>query len=997
MAVVSTISDPFESGFPTLDDIDYEQPVNLDSRIGTGLVSCYLPLTDLAGGVIYPDIVGKDSMYYYGQTWQRRPLEPRFPAANFSAAGKSAYATVSQRLRLQPPISLSCWIEFLGAPDAYSGFFGVVYDSAGNSPYVCYGFSTFNVSQNIQIDGQDGSSNYQRLDSGVTLATGKVYHLVGTFISGLWTIYIDGVSRGTLVTNTLIAYSNTTSVSIGNIASANANIVFYGGMIHNRILSQDDVLYQNEEFRLGFPTLLNRTKPVITYSISEGGSGDLAGVCALSFGGTNTLTGAGALLGTAATAFGAGSSTLTGTGNILGTAALLFGGTNTLTGAGALLGTAAISFAAGSSVMVGAGALLGTSALVFGAGSSVMVGAGVLAGSLTITFGGTNTLSGSGALLGSNSLTFGAGSSTVSIYTALLYDTCTDTNGTSFDAHVPEIGGTWVEVQGVWEIQSNKVRLITSAGDDQNVAAIILAVADMTLDVDVTLPNSNYNVGVIVNYQDNNNYWLFTFDKGTTNSTSLYKRIAGTYTQVATDAFVPAQNTTVRVRIRTNLDDVDCWIDGVQYIDYNVASRQLQTARGVGPRNLDDVEIAQFDNWNAYAASGAIAGSSALVFGSGSSTLTASGTLLGTAALAFAAGSSTLSGTGQILGQISLTFGAGNTTATGSATLLGTAAIAFGAGSSALTAQGALLGSSGLVITPSGLLAGAGSLLGTTAIAFTNTGAVAGTAPVAGTSSLSLASTGALKPYTGLLIASFTAANGTQLQSYTPELGNLFTGFTAGTWDIQSGKLQITGSTGRAVNNLTQASIVYEIDVAFPNEGYNVLLYFNWNQQIPLAWWALQLSSSVGTAELVFRPAGGFATNAGVSATLPAQGSTVRFRIEPIGDTINIYADNVLYMTYTTANRINKQFTYIGVENTVVTSLKATFDNINCFTSVSGLAGTVVITFTCSVNTTTLAHYAVGVVIVQPRVQAILENQVRTVGIVQADPRASGVLTINQG
>ena len=99
----------------------------------------------------------------------------------------------------------------------------------------------------------------------------------------------------------------------------------------------------------------------------------------------------------------------TPSGAITGTSANVFGaGSSTLTGAGALAGSSANVFGAGSSALAGSGALAGSSADTFGAGSSTLLGAGALAGSGALTFGGTNTLSGAGALAGSSALVFDA-------------------------------------------------------------------------------------------------------------------------------------------------------------------------------------------------------------------------------------------------------------------------------------------------------------------------------------------------------------------------------------------------------------------------------------------------------------------------------------------------------------------------------------------------------------------------------------------------------------
>jgi hypothetical protein len=139
-------------------------------------------------------------------------------------------------------------------------------------------------------------------------------------------------------------------------------------------------------------------------------TGAITGTASIGFSNSGTLTGSGALAGTAAMQFGAGSSTLLGTGALSGTIALVFGyGSSALTGAGALAGTAALSLNVAGDVK-GSGALLGTAAIEL-SGAAALTGIGELAGTAAITLTPSGTLDApSGALEGSASLTLdGAG------------------------------------------------------------------------------------------------------------------------------------------------------------------------------------------------------------------------------------------------------------------------------------------------------------------------------------------------------------------------------------------------------------------------------------------------------------------------------------------------------------------------------------------------------------------------------------------------------------
>jgi len=192
-------------------------------------------------------------------------------------------------------------------------------------------------------------------------------------------------------------------------------------------------------------------------------SGAITGTAALTFGaGSSTLTGTGTLAGTAALTFGAGSSTLTGTASLSGSSNLVFSNTGTITGAGALAGTSALAFA-GSATLLGTGALAGSSDITFtptgdltnagGAsqitgtaaltftGSATLTGTGALAGTASLSFSNTGTLTGTGALAGTSALT-SAGSGTLTGTGALSGTVALAFDGTGVLGGLGELAGT---------------------------------------------------------------------------------------------------------------------------------------------------------------------------------------------------------------------------------------------------------------------------------------------------------------------------------------------------------------------------------------------------------------------------------------------------------------------------------------------------------------------------------------------------------------------------
>lgn len=163
----------------------------------------------------------------------------------------------------------------------------------------------------------------------------------------------------------------------------------------------------------------------------------------------------------------------------------------------------------------------------------------------------------------------------------------------------------------------------------------------------------------------------------------------------------------------------------------------------------------------AAAASGAIAGSSALVFAAGSSTLTGSGALAGSAAITFA-GTPTLRGTGALAGSAALLL-TGQGALTGSGALAGSAANVF-ANSATLTGSGALAGSSANIFTPTATLVGSGALAGSAAMVFDGTlarsGDIAGTSALTFSSTAVLAGTGALSGSAALVFGGINTLTG---------------------------------------------------------------------------------------------------------------------------------------------------------------------------------------------------------------------------------------------
>ena len=171
--------------------------------------------------------------------------------------------------------------------------------------------------------------------------------------------------------------------------------------------------------------------------------------------------------------------------------------------------------------------------------------------------------------------------------TLLVYDTFTDTNGTSLDAHTPEIApGLWTEQLGQWEIQSNGAQLATIAGDNQHIATIDPGAADVTIETSITQRIGLMDIGIIANYQDQNNHWLCLW-RADGDVASILQRTAGVYTDrgsVAT-APEPGVGSSGTIKVVTSGDTITLFINGVQKVTYTTSGRALKTQTRCGIRD----------------------------------------------------------------------------------------------------------------------------------------------------------------------------------------------------------------------------------------------------------------------------------------------------------------------------------------------------------------------------------------------------------------------------
>lgn len=151
--------------------------------------------------------------------------------------------------------------------------------------------------------------------------------------------------------------------------------------------------------------------------------------------------------------------------------------------------------------------------------------------------------------------------------TVLFYDTFIDTNGILLANHSPDMGADWIQAQGSIAIASNQAAWVSGA----SIAITKVSSPDyeVTADFTVGTPSGSSAFGVILRYEDLNNYWVAYVDGNS--SVLLIKREAGVNTTVAVGTYtLPLIEHTMRVVCAYNT--LTIYIDGTQRVTYSSAT-----------------------------------------------------------------------------------------------------------------------------------------------------------------------------------------------------------------------------------------------------------------------------------------------------------------------------------------------------------------------------------------------------------------------------------------
>jgi hypothetical protein len=182
----------------------------------------------------------------------------------------------------------------------------------------------------------------------------------------------------------------------------------------------------------------------------------------------------------------------------------------------------------------------------------------------------------------------------------LVYDTFTDDNDTALADHTPNKRpdtNAWTSLRGTWQVQGNQGKLTTTAGDGQNAVVIDAGTADVTATASlITALAGDTDSGLIVNAVDVDNYWLFTLQAA--GACLLYEHTTGGFTvRGGAGTFTYSAGTTYAVKVVTNGDAIDCYVDDVLKVSYSVADRPHKTATEHGLRTFQTDTNSAFDNF----------------------------------------------------------------------------------------------------------------------------------------------------------------------------------------------------------------------------------------------------------------------------------------------------------------------------------------------------------------------------------------------------------------
>lgn len=154
-------------------------------------------------------------------------------------------------------------------------------------------------------------------------------------------------------------------------------------------------------------------------------------------------------------------------------------------------------------------------------------------------------------------------------------DSFTGTDGTLLNGRATETGSkTWSALVGNWNISGNAAA--TTATVSESVLVIDSGVSDGTAQIKIT--NNVVNSRIIFRYTDATNLLLVQNDG--TSKYALFKKVAGTYTQIGASAGTAANNDILKVVLLGT--SVTVYNNNVQIMTATITEFQTATKHGIG-------------------------------------------------------------------------------------------------------------------------------------------------------------------------------------------------------------------------------------------------------------------------------------------------------------------------------------------------------------------------------------------------------------------------------
>lgn len=192
--------------------------------------------------------------------------------------------------------------------------------------------------------------------------------------------------------------------------------------------------------------------------------------------------------------------------------------------------------------------------------------------------------------------------------TVILQDAFTGGDGTSLDAHTPDIapgGSAWVEALGNWQITSNAAALALASNGGH--ATIETGEADCTITVEAnsttTSSISTRDVGIIARWVDVDNHFRIGIN-AEADQFRIIERAAGVNSILTTIAVTITPGTLYTVQAVLNGATITATLDGANEISTGLATAgQSSTVHGITARETTD----RVDDFLVEVAAGGIA------------------------------------------------------------------------------------------------------------------------------------------------------------------------------------------------------------------------------------------------------------------------------------------------------------------------------------------------------------------------------------------------------